>query len=137
MPAFAVKRFRGTIWAGGLIALASATVAFAAPPNIPQTMRAIRTDANGTPGAVKLETVPVPQPTAGQVLLRVYAAGTNPVDLSIRAPAPTGPSAAPAPSQRAAPPPGRDVAGIIDALGSGVSGYKVGDKVYPAPGGDG
>jgi NADPH:quinone reductase-like Zn-dependent oxidoreductase len=137
MPAFAVNRFRGTIRAGGLIALAFATVAIAATPNIPQTMRAIRTDANGAPGAVKLETVPVPQATAGQVLLRVYAAGTNPVDWSIRASAPTGTSAAPAPSQRAAPPPGRDVAGVIVALGSGVSGYKVGDKVYTALAGGG
>jgi NADPH:quinone reductase-like Zn-dependent oxidoreductase len=128
MPAFAVKRFRGTIRAGGLIALAFATVAVAAPPDIPQTMRAIRADANGAPGAVRLETVPVPQPTAGQVLLRVYAAGTNPVDWSIRAPAP---------SQRAAPPPGRDVAGVIVALGPGVSGYKVGDKVYTALAGGG
>jgi NADPH:quinone reductase-like Zn-dependent oxidoreductase len=132
----AFKSFLGTISAGGLIALAFVTVAMAAPPNIPKTMRAVRADANGAPGAVKLETVPVPQPTEGQVLLRVYAAGTNPVDWGIRPPTPTGSQTAATSAQRAAPPPGRDVAGVIVAVGPGVSGYKVGDKVYTAlPGG--
>ena len=137
MAAFTVKSFLGTIRAGSLIASAFATVTMAAPPKIPQTMRAVRADANGAPGAVKLETVPVPQPAEGQVLLRVYAAGTNPVDWSIRTPTPTGSRAAAAPAQRAAPPPGRDVAGVIAALGPGVSGYKVGDKVYTALAGGG
>ena len=89
------------------------------------------------PGAVKLETVPVPQPAEGQVLLRVYAAGTNPVDWAVRAPAPGASAAAAAPAQRAAPPPGRDVAGVIVAIGPGVSDYKVGDKVYTALAGGG
>jgi NADPH:quinone reductase-like Zn-dependent oxidoreductase len=137
MAAFTAKRFLGTIPAGALIAAAFATASMAAPPNIPQTMRAVRADTNGAPGDVKLETVPVPQPADGQVLLRVYAAGTNPVDWSVRAPpAARGPAAA-APPQRAAPPPGRDVAGVIVALGPGVSGYQVGDKVYTALAGGG
>jgi NADPH:quinone reductase-like Zn-dependent oxidoreductase len=108
----------------------------AAPPGIPQSMRAIRTDASA-PGAVKLETVPVPQPAEGQVLLRVYAAGTNPVDWGVRAPLPPGSQAAATAPPRAAPPPGRDVAGVIVALGPNVSGYKVGDKVYTALAGGG
>ncbi len=131
MAAFTVKRFPRPIRSGGLIGLAFATMTLAAAPPVPQTMRAIRTDGSA-PGAVKLETVPVPQPGAGQVLLRVYAAGTNPVDWAIRAPTPGGSPAAAAPPQRAAAPPGRDVAGVIVALGSGVSGYQVGDKVYTA-----
>ena len=133
MAAFTVKRLR----TGALIALAVATTTMAAPANIPQTMRAVRTEANGAPGVVRLETVPVPRPADGQVLLRVYAAGTNPVDWSIRAPTPAGSQTAAAPPQRAAPPPGRDVAGVIVALGSGVSGYQVGDKVYTALAGGG
>jgi NADPH:quinone reductase-like Zn-dependent oxidoreductase len=137
MAAFTAKSFLGTIRASGLIASAFATVTMAALPSIPQTMRAVRTDTNGAPGVVKLETVPVPQPAEGQVLLRVYAAGTNPVDWSIRAPTPTGNQATAAPPQRPAPPPGRDVAGVIVALGAGVSGYKVGDKVYTALAGGG
>jgi NADPH:quinone reductase-like Zn-dependent oxidoreductase len=124
----------GSIRVGGLIALAFATVTTAAP--IPQSMHAVRADANGAPGAVKLETVPMPQPAEGQVLLRVYAAGTNPVDWSIRPPMPSAGQAA-APPQRVAAPPGRDVAGVIVALGAGVTGYKVGDKVYTALAGGG
>jgi len=137
MAAFTVKRCPGTILASGLFALACATVTMAASPTIPQTMRAIRTEANGAPGTVKLVTVPVPQPAEGQVLLRVYAAGTNPVDWSIRAPTAGGSQAAAAPPQRAVAPPGRDVAGVIVALGAGVSGYQVGDKVYTALAGGG
>ena len=125
LAAFTLRSFRRAIRPGALIVLTFATATLAAAANIPQTMRAVRTDASGAPGTVKLEAVPVPQPVEGQVLLRVYAAGTNPVDWSIRAP-----------PQGAAPPPGRDVAGVIVALGSGVSGYKLGDKVYTAlPGG--
>lgn len=129
---FSVKRLVGTICIGGPIALAFAATAIAAAADIPQTMRAIRADAAGAPGAAALQTVPVPQPAEGQVLLRVYAAGTNPVDWAIRAPAPAGGPAGAPPPPRAAPPPGRDVAGVIVALGAGVSGYKVGDKVYTA-----
>jgi NADPH:quinone reductase-like Zn-dependent oxidoreductase len=117
----------------GALAFFLATVAMAAAPKIPQTMRAVRADPGGAPGAVKIDTVPVPQPAAGQVLLRVYAAGTNPVDWGVRAPAPAGAGpAAGTGAPRAAPPPGRDVAGVIAALGSGVTDYKVGDKVYTA-----
>jgi NADPH:quinone reductase-like Zn-dependent oxidoreductase len=137
MALFRVNGLLRAIKVGSLVALAFAPVTRAAPPHIPQTMRAVRADANGAPGAVKLDTVPVPQPAEGQVLLRVYAAGTNPVDWSIRAPTPAGSQAAAAPPQRAAPPPGRDVAGVIVALGQGVSGYQVGDKVYTALAGGG
>jgi NADPH:quinone reductase-like Zn-dependent oxidoreductase len=137
MAAFTVTNFRSTIRAGGFIATAFATVALAASPRIPQTMHAVRADGHGAPGALKLETVPVPQPAAGQVLLRVYAAGTNPVDWGIRTPMPAGSQASAPSPPRAAPSPGRDVAGVIVALGSGVSGYKLGDKVYTALAGGG
>jgi NADPH:quinone reductase-like Zn-dependent oxidoreductase len=135
MMAISTRRVSGPMRLAALsisgLALTLAAVAIAAAPKLPQTMRAIRADSTG---ALKLETVPVPQVAAGQVLLRVYAAGTNPVDWSIRLPAPAGapPTAMPAP--RSAP--GRDVAGVVAALGAGVTEYKVGDKVYTAlPGG--
>ncbi|HEV2702388.1 MAG TPA: NADP-dependent oxidoreductase [Steroidobacteraceae bacterium] len=133
---FSTKGRHATIRTGGLFAAAFATLAMSASPSIPHTMRAIRADAGGAPGAVKVETVPVPQPAEGQVLLRVYAAGTNPVDWGIRVP-PSASQAAGASPQRPAPPPGRDVAGVIIALGSGASGYKIGDKVYTALAGGG
>lgn len=131
------RNAHGVIQGAGLIAAAFATVAMAAAPKIPQTMQAVRADARAGGGAVKLEIVPVPQPVEGQVLLRVYAAGTNPVDWSIRVPPSGAPQGAAATPPRAAPPPGRDVAGVIVALGPGVSGYKIGDKVYTALAGGG
>jgi NADPH:quinone reductase-like Zn-dependent oxidoreductase len=143
MVAFNRESLAAAIKAGGVavgvtaVALVFATVAMAAASSIPKTMRSIRMDPTGAPGAVKLETVPVPQPAAGQVLLRVYAAGTNPVDWSIRPAGPAGAPAAAAARPRAAPPPGRDVAGVIAALGPGVTDYKVGDKVYTALAGGG
>jgi NADPH:quinone reductase-like Zn-dependent oxidoreductase len=143
MVAFNKESLAAAMRVGGVavgvtaVALVLATVAMAAASSIPQTMRAIRIDPTGAPGAVKLETEPVPQPAAGQVLLRVYAAGTNPVDWGVRPPAPAGAPAAAAPRPRAAPPPGRDVAGVIAALGPGVTDYKVGDKVYTALAGGG
>ena len=137
MATFITKRILRTTWGCELILLAFVSATAAATPHIPQSMRAVRADTGGAPGALKLESVPVPQPAEGQVLLRVYAAGTNPVDWAVRAPMPAGAPTAGAPPQRAASAPGRDVAGVIVALGTGVSGYKVGDKVYTALAGGG
>ena len=48
-------------------------------------MQAIRVHDFGGPEVLVLEPVPLPQPAAGQVLLRVIAAGVNPADWKIRA----------------------------------------------------
>ena len=47
-------------------------------------MRSIRFYAYGGPEQLILEHVPRPQPAAGEVLVRVYAAGVNPIDWKIR-----------------------------------------------------
>ena len=65
-----------------------------------------------TEGGLQLQTVDTPRLGAGQVLIRVYAAGVNPVDW-----------------KRKATTPGFDAAGVIDSVGSGVTGWKVGDAV--------
>jgi NADPH:quinone reductase-like Zn-dependent oxidoreductase len=85
----------------GLILVVAAS---AAPP----TSRAI---VRGEKGLV-LQTVPTPKPGAGQVLIKVYAAGVNPVDW-----------------KRQAQIPGFDVAGVIDSVGPDVRGFKPGDAV--------
>lgn len=77
------------------------------------------------PDAIEVRTVDTPKPGAGEVLVKVYAAGINPVDWKRLPTAKTMPDG----SVRAAVP-GFDVAGVVDSLGAGVTGFKVGDAVY-------
>ncbi len=49
-----------------------------------QTMRVIQVHRYGGPEQLKLEQKPRPEPQAGEVLLRVHAAGVNPIDWKIR-----------------------------------------------------
>ena len=86
-------------------------------------MKAIRVQQFGDPSVMKLEDVPEKSAGAGQVLVDVKAAGVNPVDTYIR----TG-------QYSFVPPlpytPGSDAAGVVAAVGSGVTDVKVGDRVY-------
>jgi NADPH2:quinone reductase len=69
-----------------------------------------------------LEEVPDPEPGPGQVLVRVYAVGVNPVDAQIRAGS--------IPASRIPYTPGSDAAGIVESTGDDVEDIKVGDRVY-------
>ena len=86
-------------------------------------MKAIQVTRFGPPEAMRLEEVPDPQPGPGQVLVRVKAAGVNPVDVYIRSGLygrlPTLPYT-----------PGFDAAGVVEAIGNGVAGMRKGDRVY-------
>src|SRR4030042_4816132 len=86
-------------------------------------MKAIRVRAFGPPEGMRLEEVPDPAPGPGQVLVRIRAAGVNPVETNI----PSGTYA-----RRPALPytPGHDAAGIVEAVGDGVMGVVSGDRVY-------
>src|ERR1700737_942659 len=88
-------------------------------------MKAIRIHEFGGPEVLKLEEVPTPKPDAGQVLVRVRAAGVNPYDTYMRAGTyaikPHLPST-----------PGSDAAGTVEAVGTGVTKVKPGDRVYRA-----
>src|SRR5579871_1733037 len=88
-------------------------------------MRAIRVHAFGGPDAMIFEDVPVPVPGPGQVLVRVAAAGVGPWDAWVRA----GRSVLPQPLPLT---PGADLAGIIEAVGSGVDTVRPGVAVYGA-----
>ena len=88
-------------------------------------MKAIRVHEFGEPDVMRLEEVPDPEPEPGQVLVRIHAAGVNPVDAYIRAGL----------YNREAPlpyTPGTDAAGVIEAVGEGISKVKVGERVYTA-----
>jgi NADPH2:quinone reductase len=86
-------------------------------------MNAIVIREFGPPSIMKLEDVPDPSPGAGQVLIRVRAAGVNPVDTYIRSGVYARKPALPHT-------PGMDVAGTVEAVGAGVTSVKAGDRVY-------
>ncbi len=112
-----------------LLALVLAGVSVAATPT---EMQAILADGTG-PEGLKLQTLSVPQPGAGQVLVKIYAAAVNPVDWKTRA----GPAGAPPPKLDPFIP-GRDIAGIVVKAGAGVTQFKAGNAVFgqvaPLPG---
>ncbi len=80
-------------------------------------MKAIRVHEFGGPEVMKLEEVPDPQPGPGQVVVRIHAAGVNPVEAYIR----TGTYA----SKPSLPyTPGTDAGGVVSVVGSGVERFK-------------
>lgn len=88
-------------------------------------MNAILVREFGDPEQMRVEPRPIPEPTAGQVLVRVMAAGVNPVETYIRSGA-----------YAKLPPlpwtPGTDAAGVVEAIGPGVETLNPGDRVYTA-----
>ncbi len=89
---------------------------------VPQTMRAAGFAAPGGPEVLRLETLPVPRPGPGEVLVRVAFAGVNRPDVAQRQghyPPPAG----------ASPIPGLEIAGEVVALGEGVTGVMTGQQV--------
>lgn len=90
-----------------------------------ETMTAVRFHAYGKPDVLVEESAPRPEPGVGEVLIRVYAAGVNPVDWKVRS------GAARRFVTRTLPMiPGWDVAGIIEAVGPRVASFKEGDAVF-------
>lgn len=86
-------------------------------------MKAIRVHQFGGPEVLRLEEIAVPEPGAKQILVRVRAAGVNPVETYIRA----GTYAA---LPRLPYTPGKDAAGVVEAVGAEVASVRVGERVY-------
>lgn len=89
-----------------------------------QTMAA-RIHKYGNADEVSLDSVTLTNPQAGEVLVRVHAAGLNPVDWKIRA----------GYLQQVMPLPlpitlGGDFSGVVEVVGPAVTGYKIGDEVF-------
>lgn len=96
-----------------------------------ETMKTVRMHAFGDVDVLHYEEVERPLPQEGEVLVRVCAAGINPVDWGARSypmPSTTGAAGANLPYTL-----GWDIAGIITALGAGVTRFAVGDAVYGMP----
>jgi NADPH2:quinone reductase len=88
-------------------------------------MKAIRVHGFGGLEVLKFEDMPTPKPSAGQVLVRIHAAGVNPYDTYMRA----GTYAIKPPLPYT---PGSDGAGVVEAVGEGVRKVKRDDRVYTA-----
>ncbi len=100
------------------------------------TMKAVRIHEYGGPEVVRLEEAPRPEPGAGEVLVRVRAAGVNPVDWKTRS------GSGMVRKFEGDPLPfvlGWDVSGVVEEVGDGVSRFSPGDEVcglvrFPQPG---
>jgi NADPH:quinone reductase len=88
-------------------------------------MKAIRVHGFGGPEVLKLEDIPTPKPSAGQVVVRIHAIGVNPYDTYMRA----GTYAIKPPLPYT---PGSDGAGVVEEVGDGVETVRRGDRVYTA-----
>ena len=83
-------------------------------------MKAIQITETGGPEVLKLAELPIPQPGAGQVLIRVEATGVNFIEIYFR----KGTYKASMPLV-----PGSEAAGTVEELGPGVTGFVAGDAV--------
>ncbi len=89
------------------------------------TMRTVHFYAYGGPEQLVMEHVPRPEPQAGEALVRVYAAGVNPIDWKIRKGLFKDVRPVPLPFT-----PGSELAGTVEALGLGETRFEIGQAVY-------
>jgi len=93
----------------------------------PATMKAVRMHGGGPAAEVlKFEDAPIPAPGDDEMLVRVIAAGVNPVDHKIRS------GSARSTAEKPAKPAilGYDVAGVVEKAGAKVTKFKAGDAVF-------
>lgn len=91
--------------------------------NLLMGMRAIRIAKNGGPEVLSCEEIAGPEPEAGEVAFRVEAAGVNFIEIYQR----TGLYPVPLPATL-----GNEAAGVVTAVGAGVTRFRVGDRIVSA-----
>ena len=84
-------------------------------------MKAVQIHAFGGPEVLQYEDVPQPQPKASEILVRIHAAGVNPIDWKLR----EGLLSVPLPMIM-----GIDFSGVVESVGAGVTKYRSGDPVF-------
>src|SRR5215212_5477026 len=93
-------------------------------------MRAITYTRPGDPSVLQLVDKQLPEPGDGELRIRVLVSGVNPTDWKSRSGAfGGGPAEATVPNH--------DGAGVVDKVGAGVTGFRVGDRVWVTLAGDG
>lgn len=88
-------------------------------------MKAVVVHKHGGPEVLSFEDVARPRPAPGEVLIRIRAAGVNPVDWKTRAGSGIAGMLSALPWVL-----GWDVSGVVEELGAGTEGFKKGDEVY-------
>ena len=106
-----------------VLATASSEFSVSAMQSPAPTMKAVVIHEYGGPEVLKYEEISRPEPKDDQVLVRVIAAGVNPVDGMIRSGMFNGNRAFPIIL-------GGDVAGVVERVGSKITKFKVGDPVF-------
>lgn len=86
-------------------------------------MKAAYFESVGAPDVIKVGELPTPEPKPGEVRVKVLAASINPIDTYIRSGA--APMQLPKPAIT-----GTDFAGVVDAVGSDVTRFKPGERVW-------
>src|SRR5437870_513118 len=86
--------------------------------------------ATGAPDVIQYGELSTPEPQAGELRVKVLAATVNPIDTYLR----SGLAALGGPLPFTT---GRDFAGVVDAVGPGVTRFKIGDRVWGANQGSG
>lgn len=107
-----------------MAALAQENAEPAATPEV-ATMKAVRMHSYGGLEVLQFEDAPRPQPSDDEILIRVIAAGVNPVDAKIRQGMFARMMGTKLPLI-----PGLDIAGIVEEAGANVTKFKPGDAVY-------
>src|SRR6516225_2566741 len=108
-----------------MLAAAPVLADFSSAESATPTMKAVVIHEYGGPEVLKYEDIPRPEPNDDQVLIRVIAAGVNPVDAMIRS------GMFDREGTRSFPiVPGGDVAGVVEKVGSKVTKFKTGDPVF-------
>ncbi|WP_033289548.1 NADPH:quinone reductase [Amycolatopsis jejuensis] len=88
-------------------------------------MKAVTYHRHGGPEVLTVSDLPVPEPGAGEVRVRIVVSAVNPTDWKSR----SG-RLAPSAGEGELQVPNQDGAGVVDAVGSGVDGFAVGDRVW-------
>ena len=108
-----------------MLAAAPVLSDFSSAESATPTMKAVVIHEYGDPEVLKYEDVPRPEPKDDQLLIRVIAAGVNPVDAMIRS------GMFDREGTRAFPIIlGGDVAGVVEKVGSKITKFKAGDPVF-------
>lgn len=90
-----------------------------------QKINATQVHSYGDASQLKLEQIDQPEPQANEVLVRIYAAGVNPIDWKIRAGYLKDFISKPFPYV-----PGADLAGVVEKVGAGVTAFQPGQEVF-------